>query len=109
MRYIVVLILAMSAGSAWAETLFDGSTPKAARASIHAMGQEADGRVRGKTFDALHAAVQKIDRSIEPKYRPVAGQPYDPVKSNAAKQAEFNQLLGGKTTEQVLAMAARLP
>ena len=109
MRYILVLILAMSAGSAWAEALFDGSTPKAARASILAMGQEADGRAHGKTFEALHAAVNKIDRSIAPKYRPVAGQPYDPVKSNAAKQAEFHQLLGGKSTAQILEMAARLP
>ena len=73
------------------------------------MGKEADGRPHGKTSEKLMAAIQKIDKSIAPKYLPVEGKPYDPTTANAAKQAEFNRLLGGKTTNQILDMAARLP
>ena len=109
MRYIMALLTVMWATSAWAQTLFDGSSPKAARGSIQAMGKEADGRLRGKTYDQLMAAIQKIDKSIAPKYLPVEGKPYDPKTANAAKQAEFNRLLSGKTTKQILDMAARLP
>lgn len=106
---IITPLIIMSATSAWAQTLFDGSSPKATRDSIHAMGKEADGRLRGKTYDLLFAASQKIWKSITPKYLPVEGKPYDPVTAGAAQQAEFNQLLSGKTTDEILAMAERLP
>lgn len=109
MRFIVALLIMILAPSAWAQTLFDGSSPKAARDSIHAMGKEVDGKVRGKTFDQLRAAIQKINKSIAPKYRPVEGKPYDPKTANAAREKEFRSLVDGKTTKQILDIADRLP
>ncbi len=108
-RSIITSLIIISATSAWAQALFDGSSAKATRDSIHAMGKEADGRVRGPTFNLLLAASQKIWKSITPKYLPVEGKPYDPVTADDAQRAEFNRLLSGKTTNEILAIAERLP
>lgn len=109
MRFIVALLVVISASSAGAQTLFDGSSPKAVRESIHVMGKEADGQVRGKTFHQLLAAIQKIDKSIALKYLPVEGKPYDPKTANAAKEKEFRTMVDGKTRDEILATAAGLP
>lgn len=109
MRVLMTLFIVISAGTACAETVFDASTPQAARDSLHAMAKEVDGKVRGDTFFTLDDAIQKIWASIAWKYLPAEGEPYDPVQANAALHLEFRSLVDGKTLDEIFATAAGIP